>query len=225
MKIVIADGSHAADYIIKSFKKRTNKLIVINSRKETVQYLAKSNKIPVYYGFPYKEHVLDNAHIENSDLFISLGFKDTDNFVACLLAKKVFNVKKTICIVANPKNVQLYHDLGIDVVISSTHLLASTIVSESSIENISRSLSLENDKVVMTEVVLKTTYDITGKKLIDIDFPKNATIACIYRKPSVVIPNGKTVLKDGDKLFVFSTPREQKDVVSFITHSSLDDKE
>ena len=29
MKIVIADGGHAADYVIKTFKKRGNKLIII----------------------------------------------------------------------------------------------------------------------------------------------------------------------------------------------------
>ena len=218
MKIVIADGSHAADYIIKSFKKRTNKLIVINSRKETVQYLVKSNKIPVFYGVPYKQSVLEGAHAEDADLFIALGFRDTDNFVSCLLAKRVFNAKKTICIVSNPKNVELYKNFGIDNVISSTHLLASTIISESSLESICKSMSLENDKVVLSEIIVKESYDIVNKRLMDIQFPKNSTIACIYRNPSVLIPNGKTIIKPDDKLFVFSTPKEQKNTIEFITH-------
>lgn len=216
MKIVIADGSHAADYIIKSFKKRSNKLIVINSRKETVQYLARSNKIPVFYGYPYKQAVLEEAHIEDCDIFISLGFRDTDNFVSCLLAKKVFNAKKTICVVANPKNVDLYRSLGIDSVISSTHILAQSIVAESSLENLSKSMSLENDKVVLSEIVIKDEYAIANKKLMDFNFPKNATIACVYRKPTVIMPNGKTMIKPGDKLFVFSTPKEQKNVIAAI---------
>lgn len=216
MKIVIADGSHAADYIIKTFKKRTNKLIVINSRKETVQYLVKANNIPVFYGLPFKQSVLEIAHIENSDLFIALGFKDTDNYVSCLLAKKVFNVKKCICIVANPKNVSLYQQLGIDVVISSTHLLASTILSESSLESLTKSMSLENDKVALTEIVVKDNALIVDKKLMEIDFPKSGTISCIYRKPSVIIPNGKTVIKGGDKLFIFSTPNNRKEIIEYI---------
>lgn len=225
MKIVIADGSHAADYIIKSFKKRTNKLIVINSRKETVNYLVKANRIPVFYGEPYKQSVLETAHIEDCDLFISLGFKDTDNFVACLLAKKVFRAKKCICIVSNPKNVDLFRQLGIDSVISSTHLLASTIVSESSLENLTKSMSLENDKVALTEIVVKENALIVDKKLMDINFPKSGTISCIYRKPSVIIPNGKTVIKGGDKLFVFSSPNNRKEIIEYIhSEEGEDDK-
>jgi trk system potassium uptake protein TrkA len=216
MKIVIVDGSHAADYIIKSFKKRSNKLIVINSRKETVNYLVKANHIPVFYGEPYKVSVLENAHIEDCDLFISLGFRDTDNFVACLLAKKVFRAKKCICIVSNPKNVEIYRQLGIDSVVSSTHVLAATIVSESSLENLTKSMSLENDKVALTEIVVKDNALICDKKLMDINFPKSGTISCIYRKPSVIIPNGKTVIKGGDKLFVFSSPNNRKEIIDYI---------
>ena len=216
MKIVIVDGSHAADYVIKSFKKRTNKLIVINSRKETVNYLVKANHIPVFYGEPCKVSVLENAHIEDCDLFISLGYRDTDNFVACLLAKKVFRAKKCICIVSNPKNVEIYRQLGIDSVISSTHILAATIVSESSLENLTKSMSLENDKVALTEIVVKDNALICDKKLMDINFPKSGTISCIYRKPSVIIPNGKTVIKGGDKLFVFSSPNNRKEIIDYI---------
>lgn len=216
MKIVIADGSHAADYIIKTFKKRSNKLIVINSRRESAQYLAKSNKIPVVYGEPFKIHVLRDAHIENCDLFISLGPKDTDNFVACLIAKKVFNAKKVICIVSNPKNVELFRELGLDSVISSTYLLASSIMNESSLEKLTKSMSLEDDKIVLTEVLVKDTFEIANKQIMEINFPKTGNISCIYRKPAVIVPNGKTIIMPNDKLFVVSSTKDQKGIVDFV---------
>lgn len=216
MKIVIADGGHAADYIIKTFKKRSNKLIVINSRKETAQYLTNANKIPVFYGEPFNMSVLDNAHIEDCDLFIALGYNDADNFVSCMLAKKVYNAKKCICIVANPKNVEIYRNLGIDSVISSTYLLASSIVSESSLEKLTKSMSFEDEKIVLTEIIVKETYALANKQIMEINFPKYGTISCVYRKPNVIIPNGKTLIMPGDNLFIVSAIKDQKNIINFV---------
>lgn len=220
MKIVIANGNQSADYLIKYFKNIHNKIIVINSSKDTIQYLTKSNKIAAFYGDPYKKQILDNAHIEQADLFIALGDVDTDNFVACQLAKKVYSVKKVICIVTNPKNVELFKSLGLDSVISSTYLLASSIVSESSLEKLTKSMSLENDKIVLSEVTIKENYQITNRQIMDINFPKTGTISCIYRKPNVIIPNGKSTILANDKLFVVSSKKDQKSIIEFIQTTS-----
>lgn len=219
MKIVIAGGYQAADYIIKKFKSKQNKLIVINSKREIAQYLTKSNQIPVFYGEPYKYFVLDEANVEDADIFIALGNVDTDNFVSCLLAKKVFNVKKCICTVNNPKNVRLYRELGIDSVVSSTQLLATSVLSESSIEDLIKTMSLENEQIVLTEVVIKSNYDIANKRIMDINFPKQGNISCVYRKPNVIIPNGSTMILPKDKLLVVSTPKYQRDIIAFIQKS------
>jgi len=216
MKIVIAGGYQAADYIIKKFKSSSNKLVVINENREVAQYLTKSNRIPVFYGEPYKYFVLDEANVEDADIFVALSKVDTDNYVSCLLAKKVFNVKKCICIVNNPKNVDVFRDLGIDSVVSSTQLLATSVLNESSLENLIKTMSLEDEQIVLSEVVVKATYDIANKRIADINFPKTGNISCIYRKPSVIIPNGSTIILPKDKLLVVTTPAHQKEVLNFI---------
>ena len=216
MKIVIASGYQAADYIIKKFKSSSNKLVVINENREVAQYLTKSNRIPVFYGEPYKYFVQDEANVEDADIFVALSKIDTDNYVSCLLAKKVFNVKKCICIVNNPKNVDVFRDLGIDSVVSSTQLLATSVLNESSLENLIKTMSLEDEQIVLSEVVVKATYDIANKRIADINFPKTGNISCIYRKPSVIIPNGSTIILPKDKLLVVTTPNHQKEVLGFI---------
>lgn len=216
MKIVIANGEHAADYIIKKFKSSQNRLVVINDSRETAQYLTKSNKIPVFYGQPYKYFVLEEAHVEDADIFIALGDVDTDNYVSCLLAKRVFNVKKVICTVNNPKNVELYRELGIDSVVSSTQLLATSVMNESSLEDLIKTMSLEDEQIVLTEVVMRPSFEIVNKRIMDINFPKNGNISCIYRKPNVIIPNGQTTILPKDKLLIVSTPQHQKEILNFI---------
>lgn len=220
MKIVVAGGLHAADFILKSFKShRKDKVIVINESKESSIYLSRSNKIPVIYGNPFSKKVLEDAHVYEADIFVSLGRCDTDNYVACLLAKDIFKIKKCICIVENPKNVEIFRELGIDTVISSTQLLVSSVLAESSLENLIKAVSLEDDKIVMTEVVIKSTYEVAHKRIADISFPKTGNISCIYRRPNVIIPNGSTMILPKDKLVVVSTPNHQKELIKFIQTS------
>jgi Trk K+ transport system NAD-binding subunit len=43
----------------------------------------------------------------NADVLIALSDSDTDNYITCITAKKLFNIKKTVSKVRNPKNVEL----------------------------------------------------------------------------------------------------------------------
>lgn len=217
MKIVIANGMHNADYIIKMFQKqrKNNKIIVINSERDACTYLSEENEIDVFYGDPFKRYVLEETNVQDADIFIALSENDTDNYVACLLAKRAYNVKKCICIVTNPKNVEVFKELGIDSVISSTYLLGETVKSESSFENIIRQLAIE-DNIIMFEVEVQEDALIANKAISTINFPRTANISCIYRNPHVIIPKGDTVVQAFDRLVIVTTPAEQKSIIEFV---------
>ena len=217
MRIVIANGDNSADYIIKNFNSRSNTLTIINSDKDVANHLAKSSKLPVILGDFTKVSTLKEANIQGADLFIALGRNDSDNYVGCLHARKQFGVKKCICIVNNPKNVEVFKELGLDSVICSTETLVSSVLAESSLEQLTKTMSFENDKIVMSEIVVKATYLIAHKHIMDINFPKEGSIACIYRRPRVIIPNGSTLILPKDKIFVLTVPAEQKRIIEFLT--------
>ena len=216
MKIVIANGGNSASYIIKMFKSRKNELIVINSSRSEADEIVKKEHVSVYVGSPFRYYVLEEAGVKDADVFVSLCEKDTDNYAACTLAKKMFDVKKVICVVNNPRNVDLFKKLGIDSVISSTYLLAQSIQSESSMESLIKTLSLDNDKVNVIEAVILPRYKIANQRIMDIDFPKYASIAAIYRNYQILIPNGQIVLKPKDVLMVVTAPINHKKLLSFI---------
>ena len=105
MKIVIAGGTHEAEYIVHMFHKRGNKLVVINPSKDEASLLLERESVRVYVGDPWKGHVLEEADAEDADLFISLCDRDTDNYVTCQNAKKRFGAKRCICVVAEGRRV------------------------------------------------------------------------------------------------------------------------
>jgi trk system potassium uptake protein len=216
MKIVITGGKHEADFIVKMLKEEHHQLIVINQDREFAEYISSHNDIPVFPGDATKAYTLSDAEAQNADVLLALSDNDTDNYITCITAKRLFNIKKTVSKVRNPKNVELFKKLGIDSVISSTYLLAQTILNESSVEKIIKTLSIEDEKIVMMELGIDEDFALVNKRLMDIHFPKNINISCIFRDPHVIIPKGDTVIRSGDKLIIITTPSEEDEIIEYI---------
>jgi trk system potassium uptake protein len=216
MKIIVAGGGPQAEFIVSMFKDKKNELVVINSSKEEAEIIMKRYRVPVYVGKPWRRRSLEEADAYDADAFISLCEKDTDNFASCLMAKNVFEAKKCICVVNNPKNVDLYKAMGIDSVISATYLLGQSVQSETSIASMLKTLSLENDKITMIEAVVLSKYRIANLALKDCRFPSYVSVACIYRTPDVIIPKGDTVILPRDNLLLVCAPTDQRKVMNFI---------
>ncbi len=217
MRIVVAGGRTQADFLIGNLLKKKHKLIVINDDQQYCDYLANTHKIPVIQGDPSKYSTLKNAQIEGFDVLVALTYKDADNLAICQYAKRCFGVKRAICSVANPKNVALFKELGVNTVISSTHLVAEYITQATSVENLIKTMTLENDKVTISEISIEPEFECVGKEVKDVSLPSNTIIGCIIRKSSdMIVPNGNTEIKAGDKLLIISSPENQKKVLSAI---------
>lgn len=221
MKIIICGGTNQAAYIIDMFKKdkrKKNDLIIINEDPDYSKYLSNKYKVPVIVGDFTKTYILDDADLTNADLFIALSNSDTDNYVASLLAKNVYKVKKVISAVSNPNNVKVFKSLGIDSAISSSFLIGETIKNESNIEDVFKTLSIEDDMIKIIEVNVKRNFAICNKELKDLtDFPDYCTISAIFRKPHIIIPKGKTDIRTGDKLIIVGSTKDEEKIISYIT--------
>lgn len=216
MKIVIANGTHEADFIIKKFKSERHDLIIINNDKEFGSYISNINRIPVIYGDPTKAYILDDANASDCDVFIALSTNDIDNYVSCITAKILFHAKRVVCVVRNPKRVQLFRLLGIDSVISSTYLLGENIKNESIIEEFMRTITIENEKIMITELIVDDSYSIAHKMVREAKIPPFINISCIYRDPQVIIVNGDTIIMPDDRLVIVTTPQYHEKSLEFI---------
>ena len=223
MKIVIAGGTNEAEYIVHLFNKRGNKLVVINPSRETAELIVEAERIKVYNGAPWKAFALEESGAQDADIFISLCSEDTENYTSCMLAKTCFGAKKCICLVNDPKNVDLFEELGVDSVICSTYLLGDSIKNESSVEDIIKAISLDNNKIVMIEATVLSNFEISGKKIMDIHFPKYASISCIIRGKDVIIPNGQIEIMPKDKLMMVTSPADQNRLIAFVKKEREDE--
>ena len=70
---------------------------------------------------------LQSAGASRADSFVAVTGSDETNLIASQIAKNKFGVKNTISLVKDTKNEQLFHMLGVDSVINSTHNLVASI--------------------------------------------------------------------------------------------------
>lgn len=217
MNILICGGKQQADYVLSVFTdKKKNKIVVLNEDKATCERISEHYGIPVLNSDPTKRYSFEIADVNNFDLIISLLEGDADNFVTCKMAKDIFHIKKAICTVSNPNNVDIFKRLGIDVAISDSYLLTQKIKGESDIESVFKTSSLENDRIVITEISIKENFWCVGLNLMDLKLPKTGNITCIFRDPQVIIPHGDTVINFGDTLVIASAPENQESLIQFI---------
>lgn len=72
------------------------------------------------------------------------------------------------------------------------------------IEKTSDTFLSEQTKTAMDEIKVPQTSRVIGKKIVDLNFPKDAIIAMIERSGKFLTPNGTTVIQAGDTLVVLS---------------------
>lgn len=220
MKIAIVGGGKKVDFLANSLLKKGHELTIINDSEPDSKSFARSHEARVVCGDGSKPFILKDANIAGFDLMIALTPKDADNLVICQLAKKVFGIKRAFSVVSNPVNVEVFRMLGINTVVSATYILAVTIEQMAFVDQLSNSLPLENGKVQLLEITVPKESAAGGKQISELNFPEEAIIGCIIRGGRMIIPNGRTELRTGDKLIILTSSDSQTRVLHSIVGGS-----
>lgn len=182
------------------------KLIEQNEAKAKVIANELSNVL-VINGDGRSTDLLVEEGIRNIDVFIATTGNSETNILSCYLAKSV-GVKRTIAEVENFDYIAIARDMGIDTLINKKTIAANSIhkytLGEKSKVASSRFLT-ETDAQVM-EIHVTAEMMITEQKLKMMEFPRGAVIGGVVRGKEAFIPTGSTVIKNGDKVLVFSLP-------------------
>ncbi|MDR1697349.1 MAG: NAD-binding protein [Erysipelotrichaceae bacterium] len=216
-KVVIANGTYQAAYIIRRFLDiKGIKLIVLNDDEAFATYLTMSLGVGVFFADATKPDSFKVAGIYEADVFIALSENDITNAISCLVAKQIFKVKKTISVAKDPRNVEIFGHFGIDSVISSTFILFERIKHETEVmDKLVSTMSIDNSKIVISEFRLENSK-LSNMVLKDIGFPNFANIACIFRGNDTIIPSGKTVFQNFDRIVIVTAAKNQMKVLNFL---------
>lgn len=203
-KVLLVGGRSKAKSLAISLISRGYSVTVINDTYADCLKLAEIDKLTVIHGDGTKPFILEEARAEDFHIAIALTAKDEANLVICELCKKRFHIPKTVALVSDPKKTEVFYKMGIDRVVCAISAVTNIIEQQAFVEKIANVVPIGEGRIQIAEVPISATAPVVGKKLWEIDLPKEVIIGCILRGDTTMIPRGDTRVLEGDMLVVIS---------------------
>ena len=146
--------------------------------------------------------LLTDEGVASADVVVCLTEDDKLNLMLALLSKHL-GAKKTVVRVYRTEYADLIEKVGIDIVISARLLSASEVLAFVRRGGIVSVSLLEGAKAEAVEVIVQEGAKVAGKKLMEVDLPRECLVCAYVRNNKAAIPNGTTVLLPGDRTILF----------------------
>jgi trk system potassium uptake protein TrkA len=145
--------------------------------------------------------MLEATGITSANVLAAVTGEDEANLVVTTLARFEFNIPRTIARVNNPKNAWLFTpEMGVDVALNQTDILAGLIVEEMSMGDMMTLLKLRQGLFSLVEEKLPPGSKVLDIPLKDLSIPDTCVIAAVIRNGQVVTPRGNTLFEIGDEV-------------------------
>ena len=165
----------------------------------------------IIHGDACEPKYLEEANAEKADVVVAVTNDDEDNLVICQLAKLYFSVPRTVARVNDPRNQEAFAKLGVDVPIDATTIISQALNQEVSLEELSTLLKLKQGKISVVHGKISEESPLLRHPLKEIALPSGCIIASVLRREDVIVPNGETVLENGDDILAITTPENERE--------------
>jgi len=216
-KVLLVGGRSKSKSLALSLIKRGYQVTAINDIYDDCLNLPEIKKLSVIYGDGSKPFVLEDADAAAYDIVIALTSKDEDNLVVCELCKKRFHIKKTVALVSDPKKTDFFYKMGIDSVVCAISAVTSIIEQQAFVDEMANIVPIGEGRIQIAEVPITGSAPVVGKKIWEIDLPKEVIIGCILRSNTAMIPRGDTRILAGNVLVLISSSGQEIAAVKGLT--------
>jgi len=216
MKVIIAGAGSVGRYMAEQLHAAGHQVTLIDNTPAVVDRhrgAAEQTGIVWQLGDACELGVLAAVGAAEADVVAAVTGDDEDNLVVSLLAKQEFAVPRVVARVNNPNNEWMFNDMwGVDVSVSTPHLLTGLVEEAVSVGSFVRLLSLEGGKARLAEVTLAETSPAIGIEIANLGLPRESTVVALLRDHHVLVPRGDTVLRAADEVLVLVTGDAEDDV-------------
>jgi len=217
IKVLLVGGRSKAKSLAASLINKGYQVTVINDTLEDCVKLSEIDRLTVIHGDGTRPFVLEDANAGDADIAIAMTSKDEDNLVICELCKKKFQVKKTVALLTDPKKTDFFYKMGIDSVVCAITAITGIIEQQAFVDKITTLIPIGEGRVNIAEVPIPDTSPAVGKKLWEIDLPKEVIVGCILRGDTTMVPRGDTRILSGDMLVLISSDKQEMAAIQELT--------
>jgi trk system potassium uptake protein TrkA len=223
MKILILGagqvGSSAAYHLSRE---EANEVTVVDMRPDVLRELQDRLDIRTVVGHAAYPDVLKRAGANDADIVVALTDTDETNMIACQVAYTLFHTPTKIARIRaaeymTARDLFTQDAIPIDVRISPEQLVCKYVEQLILYPGASQVLDFANGRVRLVAVKADRDGLLVGQRIETLKehIPKTeGRIAAIYRSGKAMLPDGDTVVQEGDEVFFIA---DRKDVRVFMS--------
>jgi trk system potassium uptake protein TrkA len=223
MKILILGagqvGSSAAYHLSRE---EANEVTVVDMRSDVLRELQDRLDIRTVVGHAAHPEVLDRAGANDADIVVALTDTDETNMVACQVAYTLFHTPTKIARIRaaeymNAKGLFTQDAIPVDVRISPEQLVCEYVEQLILYPGASQVLDFADGRVRLVGVKADRDGLLVGQRIATLKehIPNTeGRIAAIYRQGKAMLPEGDTVIQEGDEVFFIA---DRKDIRVFMS--------
>jgi len=213
MYIIIVGGGNVGFYLAQRLFLDKHTVALVEKDRAICNRIGQDLDILVVNGDGCELDVLQSAGIERADVLATVTGSDEDNLVICQLAKDIFHIDRTVARVNDSRNEHIFNELGVDVPIDSTGILARVIEEEVSLSDFVNLVTFRKGKLALVRFDLPAESPVVSKTVSEVILPVESVLVAIVRGDSVFIPHGGTVFKPQDEIVALTRIGEESAVL------------
>lgn len=194
----IADRLLAKDEYRMMFRSAEHQVTFIEEDDTLCKEIEKRFSVPIYQGDGTKKELLQQVGVDNVDVAIAASDNDGRNVIAALQAKEL-KLKQVIAIVQDPDYIPLLEKNNV-VAISAPWTTAAMVENYLDRPGLAQLFEFGIGAASLLDVNVPEKAVVRGKKIMEIEVPKESVIAAIIRKNKFVVPRGDTKIEKDDRI-------------------------
>jgi len=208
---VLIGGGSIGFMLARKLEEAGIRVKIIEQDQERCTFLAENlGKSLVLHGNGTDMDLLEEESAGDADVSICITNNDEKNLLCSLLLRQLGPERRIITRVSNTATAQLFERVGIDVAVSPRASALTELHNRVQARDANILATVGGDQGEVLRLTLPENFPDT--QVMDITFEARAIIGVVKREHHLIIPTGKTILKAGDHLKIFTMAEDSKAV-------------
>lgn len=205
MYVIVVGAGKVGYYLSKRLMNEGHEVLLMEKDRRRAALVTEELGDIVMQGDGCEIRVMAEAGFGRADVIVAVTGDDEDNLVICQMAKRQFNVPRTLARVNNPVNEPLFMQLGIDTTVSSTAIIYNLIDQQIEPGQVIPLGLLKKGNIEVVAISVSERSPVLGKMIQDLALPANTLIISVVRGENAELPRPDTRIEAGDSIVALAS--------------------